>query len=135
MDWKAGDWVVFDLRIGQIKKIEDGGFAEFSDGSFGTSGMLADRFRPLTLHNKCTIEYFDYYYNELRKLNGEAGFNYPYISQHFAQLSLDAIDEGENGDQKVPREKAEQFYREARDYKPMIQGIPLFRQNFRAARS
>lgn len=136
MDWKVGDWCIFDLRIGQIKRLgtEDEGYDEFSDGSIGTSGRLADRFRPLTLRNKCTVEYFDYYYDKLRELNGEAGFNYPDISRHFNQLALDAIDEGEDGKQEIPREKAQQFFQEARDYKPVIQGVPLFRQNLRRAR-
>lgn len=130
MNWNVGDWVVFDLRIGQIRKLDDEGFAEFSDGSFATSGRLADRFRPLTLRNKRTIEYFDHYYNELRKLNGAGGFNYPDISRHFAQLSIDAMD----GDEKdrAPFDKAQQFFQDARDYKPEIQGVALFRPNMRA---
>jgi hypothetical protein len=31
MDWKAGDWVVFDLKVGQVKEVRDGG-ESFSDG-------------------------------------------------------------------------------------------------------
>lgn len=133
MEWKIGDWVVFDLRIGQIMGLDEGGFAEFSDGTFRTSGRLADRFRPLTMRNKCAIEYFDHYYNRLREINGEAGFNYPDISQYFAQLSLDAMD-GDEKD-KVPYEKVQQFLQDARDYKPVINGISLFRRSLRAARS
>lgn len=123
-EWKVGDWVVFDLSIGQIKRMDD--YQEFSDGSFNTSGRLADRFRPLTLRNKRTVEYFDYYYNELRKIDGEAGFNYPDISQYFAQLALDAMDGAE--DDKAPYDKAQAFVKDARDYKPNIQGVGLFRR-------
>lgn len=133
MEWKIGDWVIFDLGIGQIKKLDEDGFAEFSDGSFCTSGRLADRFRPLTLRNKRTVEYFDHYYNKLREINGEAGFNYPDISRYFAQLSLDAMD-GDEKD-KAPYDKALQFFQDARDYKPVIDGVPLFRQNLRTART
>ena len=31
-------------------------------------------------------------YKRLNQIDGEAGFNYPDISSHFAQLALDAID-------------------------------------------
>ena len=124
-EWKVGDWVVFDLSIGQIKRMDD--YQEFSDGSFCVSGRLADRFRPLTLRNKRTVEYFDYYYREIRKIDGEAGFNYPGISQHFAQLARDAMD----GDDKdtVPYDKARDFIKDANNYNPVIQGIRLFRRN------
>lgn len=44
MDWKVGDWVVFDLKVGQIMEIR-GEIQEFSDGHFRTSGRLAGRFR------------------------------------------------------------------------------------------
>lgn len=125
-EWKVGDWVVFNLSIGQVMEVGD--WQEFSDGSFRTSGRLADRFRPLTLRNKRTIEYFDYYYNELRKINGEGGFNYPDISQYFAQLALDAMD-GDDKD-KTPYDKVQEFVRDARDYKPVIQGVGLFRRKF-----
>ena len=130
-EWKVGDWVVFDLSIGQIKKLDD--YQEFTDGSFCTSGRLADRFRPLTLRNKRAVEYFDWCYNELRKLDGEAGFNYPDISQYFAQLAINAMD----GDEKdrTPYEKAQEFLKDARDYKPIIQGVGLFRRNLSAKRA
>lgn len=128
MNYNVGDWVVFDLSIGQIKRMDD--YQEFSDGTFCTSGArLADRFRPLTLRNKRTVEYFDYYYNELRNIAGEGGFNYPGISQYFAQLALDAMDGKE--DDKTPYDKVQEFVRDARDYKPVIQGISLFRQKLR----
>lgn len=131
MDWKAGDWVVFDLSVGQIKEIREGGCESFSDGTFETSGRLADRFRPLTLKNKRIVETFDAYYNRLHDIDGNAGFNYPDISQYFAQLSLDAIDGDE--DDKQPYEKAQQFVQDARDYKSVIQGVPLFRPTPRRA--
>lgn len=132
MDWKAGDWVVFDLSIGQITSEPDDGYARFSDGFCETSGKLVERFRPLTLRNKRAVETFAIYYNRLHELDGHAGFNYPHISQYFAQLALDAMDGGEKD--KAPYDKAQEFVSEARDYKPIIQGVPLFRQNLRAAR-
>jgi hypothetical protein len=125
MDWKSGDWVTFDLSIGQIKELRDGG-ESFSDGSFETSGRLADRFRPLTLRNKRIVEWFDYHYNELRKIDGEAGFSYPDIHRHFAELALNAIDAGPTAEKPFYKQATE-FVRAARDYGPSIQGVRLFR--------
>lgn len=89
-DYKVGDWVVFDLRIGQITKLGD--FQEFSDGTIETCGQLLDRFRPLTLRNKALTETFDYWYRQLNKIDGSQGFNYPRIGAHFWTLALEAID-------------------------------------------
>jgi hypothetical protein len=97
-----------------------------SDGSFRTSGYLADRLRPLTLRNKRAIEWFDWHYRELSKINGEGGFNYPDISRFFSQLTLQAIDGPE--DNKDPYEAAQEFVRLARDYAPVIRGVSLFRR-------
>jgi hypothetical protein len=123
--WKVGDWAVFDRDIVQIKEIRETGGCEVSEGTFSTFGMLIDRLRPLTLRNKRTIEYFDYYYRQLSKLRGERGFNYPDISRHFSQLALNAMDGDEKDD--APFEAAREFVRRARDYEPMIDGIHLFR--------
>ena len=131
MTWKAGDWVVFDLKVGQIKELRDDGCASFSDGFFETSGRLTDRFRQLTLKNKRVVETFDAYYNRLHEIAGNAGFNYPDISSYFSQLALDAMDGDETS--KEPYDKALQFIRDARDYKPIIQGVPLFRPQPRLA--
>lgn len=125
MTWKVGDWVIFDLSVGQIKELRDNDYASFSDGSFKTCGRLVDRFRPLTLRNKQIVENFDIYYNRLLEIDGEDGFNYPRISQYFAQLAIDAIDGEENN--KEPYNKANQFISDAREYKPLIQGVSLFR--------
>lgn len=124
MNWKIGDWVIFDLLVGQIKEIRDGGCASFSDGTFETSGRLMDRFRPLTLRNKSIVESFAIYYSRLSEIDGNAGFNFPDISRYFADLAREAIDSEDN---KAMYDKAQQFERDARDYKPMIQGIRLFR--------
>ena len=125
MDWKAGDWCVFDLRVGQIKEIRAGDSASFSDGHIETSGRFLDRFRPLTLRNKWIVETLDIIYMRLRQIDGERGFNYPDISSYFNTLALEAIDGPDN-----PKmfEKAQEFVREARDYKPTIQGFRLFRR-------
>lgn len=128
MDLKSGDWVVFDLRVGQIKTLREGGCTSFSDGFCETSGMIADRCRPLTIRNKAIMESFDTYYRRLREIDGEAGFNYPDISQYFSQLALDAIDTDGDG-VKVSYDKAQTFVHEARDYKPVIDGVRLFRRN------
>lgn len=121
--WKAGDWAVFDLDIVQIKQVDP--YVEVSTGTINTSGNLLDRLRPLTLRNKATIETFDYYYNEIRKMPGERGFNYPDISRLFCDLALQAMD-GKPGATR-PYDDAQAFVRDARDYKPVIQGVNLFR--------
>jgi len=123
--WKVGDWVVFDLSIGQIKELSDG-FASFSEGFFETSGMLADRFRPLTLRNKRIVETFDTYYSRLREIDGEGGFNYPDISRYFAQLTLSAID-ADDDSAKIFYDKGAAFAFEARSYPSVIDGVRLFR--------
>jgi hypothetical protein len=119
---KEGDWVVFDMKIGQIKKL--GEFDEFSDGMFSTSGRLMDKFRPLNLRNKRIAETMEYFYRSLNKIDGERGFNYPDISRHFSQLTLDAID-GPDSEQMFDR--AQDFVRRARKYKDTIDGVRLFR--------
>jgi hypothetical protein len=123
LNWKAGDWAVFDLEIVQIKQVEP--YVEVTTGIITTSGDLLDRLRPLTLRNKVTAESFEYYYKDLRKLRGERGFNYPDINRLFCDLALQAMDGPEND--KEPYDKAQAFVRDARDYKPKIQGIHLFR--------
>lgn len=130
--FKAGDWVVFDLRVGHVRESK-GDWDEFSDGTITTSGRLQDRFRPLTLRNKVIAETFDYYYRQLNEIDGNAGFNYPDISQHFAHLALDAMDANED-DAGQSYDAAAQFVSDARDYKPEIQGIALFRRKLRAQR-
>lgn len=116
-EFQVGDWVVFDLRVGQIT--EPGDWQEFSDGTISTSGRLIDRFRPLTLRNKAITETFDYWYRELGKIDGEQGFNYPRISQHFWALALEAID---SEDASVANQKARDFVDAARHYEPEIPG-------------
>lgn len=127
MKFNVSDWVIFDLKIGQIKEIRDETSVSFSDGMFETSGNLMARFRPLTLRGKSIVESFDYYYNEIRKIDGESGFNYPRISQYFSDLALKAIDNKDNEDNKIYFDKAREFINQARDYKPEIDGIKLFR--------
>lgn len=127
MNWKSGDWGVCDLDIVQIKELHDDGSATVSDGFCETSGRLIGRLRPLTLRNKNIVETFGIYYYRLRKIDGEAGFNYPDISQYFWRLALDAID-GDK-DNETPFDKAQQFLADARNYKPVIDGIGLFRRN------
>lgn len=127
MDWKVGDWAVFDFDIVQITEMREAGGQTVSEGTINTSGMLLDRLRPLTLRNKRIAEWFGWHYRELNKIRGERGFNYPDINRHFCALALRAIDEADSGDNKAPFEEAQEFIREARDYKPVIHGIHLFR--------
>jgi hypothetical protein len=125
MDWEVGDWVVFDLRVGQIKELREDGGASFSDGFFETSGRLTYRFRPLTLKNKNIVETFDTFYHRLREIDGNSGFNYPDISRYFSQLALEAIDADDGASFY---KKAQEFIRGARDYKPIIDNVKLFRR-------
>jgi hypothetical protein len=128
--WKVGDWVTYEMRVGQITRLEDG-YASFSDGFFEASGRLQDYFRPLTLRNKAIVENFDTIYNRLREIDGEGGFNYPDIQAHFSALALSAIDNPDAGPYQT---EAEQFVRDANEYKGLIQGVKLFRPNLRANR-
>lgn len=123
-NFNVGDWVIYGLDIGQIKKIE-GDYAVFSDGSFETSGRLVEDFRPLNLRNKRIIENMDIYYKRLDKIAGHVGFNYPRISNWFADMALKIID---NEDfEKAGYEKVNEFLQDARDHKPVIDGVQLFR--------
>ena len=124
MNFKAGDWVVFELKVGQIKEIRDNDCISFSDGYFESSGRLTDRFRLLTLKNKNIVETFNIYYERLREIDGEAGFNYPDIHDYFSQLALDEIDTGSG----VSFDKAQKFVHDARSYTPIIDGVRLFRR-------
>ena len=126
-EWKAGDWVVFELDVGQIKELRDDGCASFSDGFCETSGRLVDRFRPLTLKNKRITETFNIYYKRLGEIDGQAGFNYPDINRYFSQLALHAIDATDDG--KEFYDKGNEFVSAARDYTPVIDGVNLFRRN------
>lgn len=125
MDWKVGDWVAFDLSIVQIKELREGGCVTISDSFFETSGQLLERLRPLTLKNKRVVETFDIYYNRLKQIDGEAGFNYPDISSYFCHLALLAMD---HEDEKEFHDKANQFIASARDYASIIHGVRLFRR-------
>ena len=125
MAWKEGDWAINGRDIVQIKKIDDEGWMDVSDGSFATYGRLGDRLRPLTLRNKRLAEYFEYYYKELRNIRGEGGFNYPDINRYFNELTLSAIDDEKNVQEYC--NKASNFVEEAKNYKPVIDNVHLFR--------
>jgi hypothetical protein len=124
---KEGDWVVCGLKIGQIKQIRDGSCASFSDGMFELSGSILDRCRPLTLRNKQITETFDYYYDQVRKIDGSSGFNFPDINRYFEILAVTAIDLPDEENKQI-YEKAQNFLREAEDYKPFIDAVKLFRR-------
>jgi hypothetical protein len=124
MNYKVNDWVVFDMKIGQVTRVEKN-WIEFSDGFFTTSGVLKERIRPLTLLSKNITESMEVIYRGLKEIDGHNGFNFPAISSYFWQLALQAIDEESN----EPLKTAHDFVDEARDYKPMIQGAKLFRPN------
>ena len=127
MGWKVGDWVVFDLKVGQIKEINENGWQEFSDGVFTTSGgMLQDRFRPLTLRNKVIAETFEYYRRSLDNIDGSSGFNFPDIHNYLCDLSLNAID-GDDDAVRAAYDKGRDFLRAASEYKKVIDGVLLFR--------
>ena len=125
MTFKAGDWVIHDLDVGQIKEVRANGVAIFSDGHFETSGYgILARCRPLTLRNKAIVENFEASYKQLNKIDGHAGFNYPDISRYFSQLVLDAIDRDDCADQV---KAATEFVHKAQQYQPVIYGVRLFR--------
>ena len=125
-NWKVGDWAILDMEIVQIKELEK--YTEVTTGIISTSGNLLGRLRPLNLRNKVTAESFDYLYRQLKTIRGERGFNYPDIHRYFADLCRRAMDGKE--DDTTAMDAANDFVRQARDYKPVIDGIHLF---YRAA--
>lgn len=120
---KVGDWVIFDLDIGLITEIREGGGATFSNGCTEISGSILGRCRPLTLKGKLVVDAVSHHYNSLRDIDGSAGFNYPAIVQHFARLTLEGID----NDPSASFSAVDAFVRQARSYVPEIQGVKLFR--------
>ena len=129
IQFKAGDWVVFDLKVGQLKEVGTCDSGEFSDGFICCHGRILDRCRELTLRNKATVEAFEIYYQRLREIDGEAGFNWPRIHDHFAQMALKAIDDPEHATNV--HDMALEFVKEARNYTLVIQGVPLFKPRIR----
>lgn len=126
MKWNLHDWAIFDREIVQITEIRDSDSVTVSDGSFSTSGNLLPRLRKLSLRNKRIIEFFEFYYKDLRRIRGEGGFNYPDISRYFNDLTLSAIDDEAND--RIYFDKARNFVKEANDYKPLIDNVQLFRE-------
>ena len=123
-EFKVDDWVIYELRVGQIKEIRDSGSIAFSDGTVETFCRQPELFRKLTLRNKQIIESFDGWYNELRKIDGSQGFNYPAIYPYFCRHALDAIDGKDIAGCFL---KVADFVRDAKHYKPVIDGVNLFR--------
>lgn len=126
MDYKPnkGDWCIYGLDIVQIMKTEP--YLEYSTGIIRGGNASREHMRPLTLQSKVAVETMDYYYEMLREMDGNAGFNYPRISDYFGQLALDVID-GDDEAAKRAYERAQNFVREARDYRKVIDGVSLFR--------
>lgn len=124
MELKKGDWAIYDREIVQIMETEP--YLEYSTGVIRGGNACRENMRPLTLQNKVIASSMEYYYNSLRSLDGEAGFNYPDINRYFTALTIEAID-GTEAEVKAAYDKAQKFVREARDYKRVIDGVRLFR--------
>jgi hypothetical protein len=125
MQFRPGDWCIYEMDIVQIKKMEP--HVEYSNGIIAGSGRgLAQFFRPLTLENKVIAETMDHYYEKLRDMDGSAGFNFPDICRYFSDLVLDAIDGGDDAC-RAAYEKAKNFVRLANDCQKVIDGVHLFR--------
>lgn len=121
---KEGDWCVYGLVIVQIMAVEP--YLEYSTGFIRGMNASREDVRPLTLKAKIAVESMKHYYEQLREIDGNSGFNYPRISDYFAQLALDVID-GNDDVGKAAYDKAQKFVRAARDYQKVIDGVPLFR--------
>jgi hypothetical protein len=121
---KTGDWCVYDLNIVQIMATEP--YLEYSTGIIRGGNATREHMRPLTLKNKVIVEGMDHYYNMLRDMDGESGFNYPDINRYFSTLARQAMD-GSEADAKAAWDKAQKFVNAARDYQKVIDGVRLFR--------
>lgn len=131
IELKKGDWCIYGLDVVQIMETEP--YLEYSTGIIRGGNASREHMRPLTLQSKVAVESMDHYYDMLREMDGEAGFNYPDISNYFGGLALDVID-GDEAAAKVAYDKAQSFVRDARDYKQVIDGVRLFRRNLSKSR-
>lgn len=122
--WKEGDWAIHDMEIVQITRIRED-LITVTTGVIDSTGVLADRLRPLTIPNKRTAESIRDWYNYLRRIDGNDGFNYPDINRYFCRLALQAMD-GEGAADAYT--KARTFVEMARCYAPEIDGVRLFRR-------
>jgi hypothetical protein len=127
MTWKVGDWVICELEIGQVSEV--GAWHSFKNGATELSGDIEPRFRPLTLRNKCIVEYFAKRYASLQEIDGSQGFNFPDIHSHISWLCLQAIDETDVKRHNALCDRVDDFVRDAKKYKPVIQSVALFRNH------
>lgn len=124
MTFKENDWCIYGLNIVQIITMEP--YVEYSTGYIRGSNATKENLRPLTLRNKVIVESMDGYYEALRYMDGSGSFNFPDISQYFAEIARNAMD----GDDKASDEafkKAQHFVSAARDLTRIIDGVRLFR--------
>lgn len=121
---KKGDWCIYGLDIVQIVETEP--YIEYSTGIIRGGNATRAHIRPLTLQSKVIVEGMEHYYEMLRDMDGNAGFNFPDISSYFAELALEAID-GDTEAAQSAWKKAQDFISAAKDYEKVIAGVRLFR--------
>lgn len=126
MEFKIGDWVIYDRKINQVRKSSYSDNLELTDGHICTSCGTWENARPLTIRNKAIADTFEIYYERLRKMDGSGGFNFPDINRYFTNLCIEAMD-ANDADTEALFKRANEFTRQARDYTKVIDGVRLFR--------
>jgi hypothetical protein len=78
--FKQGEWVWYEHKLVQIKKITEGRVTEVTDG-YISSGFhdLSDDCFPMDIRAKLVSEEYDASYKKLRKEAGNLNLNYPDI--------------------------------------------------------
>jgi hypothetical protein len=135
MEFKVGDWVLFEHKVGQLKRVEaEDGWSEFSDGMFSTSGCLLDRCFPLTLEGKRCADWFEYYYHDLHQIDSKGKLNWLDVHREIVNLwEATMLALGREEPTKRAYKDAENFFRECKEALSSLRevrlanGVQLFR--------
>jgi len=138
MNWKVGDWCLFEFTLHTIKEMEGNKITSVSDGNFQTGGCdLSDRVFPLTIRNKRISDTFEYYSGKFHEIH-HVTLNFPDIHNYLVEKWCKAMNSKED-DTVADGEIASIINRVGRFYDEFIEkircletmevdGVRLFRQ-------